>query len=356
MTGLKQFYGDLTITRATQATSVNAPTLELISGAFTLSGNTILSTVNLAQLTTVGTLNFTALPALENLGLASGITSAESIIVSDTGLNALEGINVYRLKVFDVNNNGDLETIDSGLQKVTDSLSVAHNADKADVSFDQLTEAQSISFDSINSVSAPNLTKVDGGLSLSNSYFDKLEFKSLQTIGNSLSITTNDELEELDFPQLKSIGGALQIIDNEQLKSFDGFPKLSTIGGSVTLDGAFDNGTFDSLSRVAGGFNLTSTGDLSCADFVKLNDNGDIRGDKFYCKGASSTVSSSSSKKGNSNGESTGSSESDSDSSSSSSSESSSSSSKKSDGISNHNGAKLMSVIAGFAAFGIALY
>lgn len=329
--------------------------MELISGAFTLTGNTILSTLNLAQLTTVGTLNFTALPALESLGLVSGITSAESIIVSDTGLNALEGINVFELKIFDVNNNGDLETIDSGLQKVTNLLSVAHNADKADVSLGQLTEAQSVSFDSINSVSAPNLTKIDGGLSLSNSYFDKLEFKKLQSIGNSLSITQNDELDELDFPQLKTIGGALQVIDNEALKSFDGFPKLSTIGGSVTLDGKFDNGTFESLSRVAGGFNLTSTGDLSCSEFVKLNDNGDIKGDKFYCRGASSTVSSSSSKSGNSNGQSTGSS-SDSSSDSSSSSSEASSSSKKSDGMSNSAGAKLASVIAGFAAFGIALY
>lgn len=329
--------------------------MELISGAFTLTGNTILSDLNLAQLTTVGTLNFTALPALESLGLVSGITSAESIIVSDTGLSQLEGINVFELKTFDVNNNGDLESIDSGLQKVTDLLSVAHNADKADVTLSQLTEAQSVSFDSINSVSAPNLTKIDGGLSVSNSYFDKLEFKKLQSIGNSLSVTQNDELDELDFPQLKTIGGALQIIDNEALKSFDGFPKLSTIGGSVTLDGKFDNGTFESLSRVAGGFNLTSTGDLSCSEFVKLNDNGDIKGDKFYCRGASSTVSSSSSKSGNSNGQSTGSS-SDSSSDSSSSSSSASSSSKKSDGMSNNAGAKLASVIAGFAAFGIALY
>merc|ERR1712080_321853 len=137
-----------------------------------------------------------------------------------------------------------------------------------------------VSFQSINSLSVANLTK----------------------IGESLTIQKNDNLEEIDFPKLKSIGGALVIQLNDELKSFDGLPKLETIGGSVNLKGKFDNGTFESLQRVAGGFNLDSTGDLTCLEFNKLNKDGDIKGDKFVCKAADESSSSSSSKKGNSNG------------------------------------------------------
>lgn len=319
-----------------------------------------MSTLNLAQLTTVGTLQFNALPALEKTGLGSGITSADSIIISDTGLTSLDGINVYKLKVLDVNNNGDIESIDSGLQKVTDSLSISYNAEKVDVTLDQLTEVNSASFESINSLSAANLTKVTGALALVSNSIDKIEFKELKSVGKSLTISKNDDLEEIDFPKLTSIGGALNIIDNEELSSFDGFSKVKTISGSVTLDGKFDNGTFDSLTRVAGGFNLTSTGDLSCKEFTALNKKGDIKGDKFYCKGASSTVSSSSSKKGNKHGESQ-STDSSSDSSSSStdssseSSASSTSSSKKSMASSNTS-FKFLTVFIGFISVGVFLY
>ncbi|KAK7681268.1 hypothetical protein QCA50_015655 [Cerrena zonata] len=331
LTGVEQFYGKLTIQNATKAETLNAPSLQLVSGDLVITANTVLSTLNLAQLTTVGTFNLNALPALEKTGLSSGITSADEIIISDTGLTSLDGINVYKLKVFNVNNNGDIESIDSGLQKVTDTLSISYNAEKVDVSLDDLTEANVVYLQSINSLSVSNLTKITGSLSLDSNSIDKIEFKGLES--------------NWTFPQLSSIGGALKIEDNEELSSFDGFPKLKTIGGSVVLSGKFDNGTFDSLNKVSGGFNLTSTGDLSCSDFTKLNKAGDIKGDKFYCRGASSTVSSSSSKKGNKNGESTSGSDSD-----SSDSSSSSSSSSHSSGASNTAVVKLLTVIVGFVS------
>lgn len=103
---------------ATQAVQFNAATLELVSGELALSANTIMASLNLAQLTTVGSFSISALPALENIGLTTGITSAESVIISDTGLSSLQGINVVKLKTFDVNNNADIQTIDSGLQKL----------------------------------------------------------------------------------------------------------------------------------------------------------------------------------------------------------------------------------------------
>lgn len=353
LTGVQQIYGSLQVNNATKAVSLLAPSLQLVAGELALAGNTILSNLNLAQLTTVGTLTFNALPALEQTGLTSGITSADSIIISDTGLKSLTGINVFELKVLDVNNNQDINTIDSGLQSVTDSLSVSYNAEKVDVAFDQLTTANSVFLQSINSLSANNLTTINGSLALSSNSVDKIEFAKLRSVGKSLVIDKNDDLEELDFPRLTSIGGALQVTDNGDLSSFDGFSKLETIGGSVIMDGKFDNGSFDSLQRVAGGFNLTSTGDLSCDAFTKLNRAGDIKGDKFYCQGASSTISSSSSKKGNSNGASV---DTASASDSSSDSSSSSSSAAKKNAASTTSPVKIVSVFVAFVAVGAALY
>lgn len=359
LTGVQEFYGDLKI-NGTKATVFNAPDLQLVSGELSLAQSTILATANLAQLTTVGTLHFDSLPALEKTGLASGITSAESITIANTGLHSLDGINVFRLKVFDVNNNGDIESIDSALQAVTDTLSINYNADKVEVSLDQLKSANNVVFEKISSLSTANLTTVNGSLSISKNTFESFEFKQLESIGKSLSITENDDLEEFDFPKLKSIGGALNIIDNENLKSFSYFDKLETIGGSVNIDGDFDNGTFPELNRVAGGFNLSTTGDLSCDSFTKLNSKGNVKGDKFYCRGASSTVSSSSSKSGNSNGQSTSSGSGSSGSGSGSGSDSSngsSSSGNSAPGVTVSTSlVSLVTFVLAFTGVGVALY
>lgn len=355
LTGVRQVYGDLYI-NGTKATVLNAPDLQLVSGKFTLARSTNLATANLAQLTTVGTLLFDSLPALEKTGLTSGITSAESITISNTALHSLDGINVYKLKVFDVNNNHAIESIDSALQTVTDQLQVEYNAEKVEVVLDRLSSANNVVLSEISSLSVSNLTSINGSLAISKNTFDSFEFKELTSIGKSLSIKDNDDLEEFDFPKLKSVGGALDIQNNEKLKSFAYFDKLETIGGSVNIDGDFDNGTFPKLNKVAGGFNLSTTGDLSCDTFTKLNSKGDIKGDKFYCRGASSTVSSSSSKSGNSNGQSTSSG-------SGSSSESSGSSSSTSKGAAagfapapSSALVTLVTFVLGFTGIGAAIY
>lgn len=353
LTGLEQLYGDLSILNATQATTVNAPTLQLVSGALEINANTILANLNLAQLTTVGTFNLNALPALESTGLTAGLTSAEEIIISDTGLNQLTGINVYKLKVFNVNNNDDIDTIDSGLQEVTDTIDISYNAEKVDVILNQLSSAKNIILQSINSFQAPNLTVANGSIAFTSSSIEEIKFANLKSIGNSLTINKNDDLEEIDFPKLTSIGGALQISDNENLKSLDGFSELETVGGTVNINGSFDNGTFDSLSRVSGGFILKIDGELSCSAFNKLNSNGDVKGDKFQCQDKV-TTSSSSSAKSSATGSSSDSTDGSSSGSDSSSSESgSSSSTKASEGASNVG--KLASVVAAFAAVGVAL-
>lgn len=341
------------IFNATNAVTFNAATLQLVSRELNLDGCTILGNLNLAQLTTVGDFRLNALPALESTGLTSGITSAESVIISDTGLNTLEGINVVELTVFNVNNNNEIETIDSGLQNVTELLSISHNADQVDVRLDSLREARNVDLQSISSLSVANLTRITGYLSFVDNAIDRIELNRLRTIGNSLTIGRNSDLEEIEFPELTSLGGALVIFDNDGLSSFSGFPELTRVGGSVSMNGSFDNGTFESLNSVSGGFNLRSTGDLTCEEFNDLNSDGDIRGDRYYCSGADRESSSSSSRSGNVNGVST---ESPDDEDSGSSSDSSSESSSSEDSGASRVGGILVSLLGAAAAVGVTLY
>jgi hypothetical protein len=303
--------------------------------------------LNLAQLTTVGSLNFVTLPALDTIGLVTGITSAESVIISDTRIKSLNGINVFKLKTFDINNNGEIDVINSGLQAVTDRINIADNNENVDVNLDQLTTANNFILGKVGSLSATNLTSVNGSLSIMSSNVGEIDLAKLSAIGASLTINKNDNLTEIDFPVLKSIGGALEIGDNSELKDFGGFPKLETVGGTVNLTGSFNNGSFESLTRVAGGFIINSKGgELSCSSFDKLNSQGVIKGDEYSCAGADGTSSSSSSKAGNSNGTSAP-----------SSSGSASSSSKSKNGASNSApSGKLAGLMTLFAAIGVALY
>lgn len=348
ITGVEQIYGSLEVNNATQAAAFNAPTLQLVSGDLVFNANTILKSLNLAQLTTVGTFRLNALPALQSIGLVSGLTSAESVIISDTGLSTLEGINVVQLRVFDVNNNDDIELIDSGLQNVTDTLSISYNAEGVEVKLDQLSRVKNLYLQSISSLSVANLTEITGSLAFTSNGIESIELPTILSIGNSLTISKNSDLQEIEFSNLTTIGGALDIGDNDELKSFSGFPELKTVGGSISLNGSFDNGTFDSLQRVAGGFNLRSTGDLTCKEFNELNSEGDIKGDSYYCSGANTATSSSSSKSGNSRSTSSSNDDGDNSSSTRNSSTSGSDASTFSPGI--------MAFVLGLASLGVALY
>lgn len=349
LTGVRQIFGNLNIQNST-VESIVAPDLQLVSGEFSISKATRLSTLNLAQLVTVGLLNLDALPALESLGLTSGITSADSVVISNTGLTSLDGIEVFKLTTFDVNNNDAIASIDSSLQEVSDLLSISYNSDQVEVVLDELTKAKNVVFQTVASVSLQNLTEVSGYLSLEGNAAEDFEFPQLTSVGSAVSIIENDDLTEFKFPQLTSVGGALVIEDNEKLRSFSYFPKLKTIGGSVVISGDFNNGTFPELTRVAGGFNLTTSGDLTCSDFTQLNSDGDIKGDKFYCKAASSTISSSSSKSGNADGEST-----ETGSGSSSGSTSSSSSTRASGAAAGAPAGKVASFIAAVAGLALVM-
>ncbi|KAI0462222.1 hypothetical protein LJB42_004310 [Komagataella kurtzmanii] len=287
---VKAIYGSLIVKNATSLVSLTADSLTTITEQLALSELTILDTLSFAQLTSVGSIYFVTLPALEETGFHTGVSDTESVYISDTALTNLDGIVATDVDVFNVNNNFNLDTVDSHLETVSSALEVSFNSDDVEVSFDNLLWANNITFRNVASVSLNNLTTVNASLGFIESGFQKLSFPGITRVGGSFSIVDNDDLEEIDFSNVESIGGGLIIANNSKLTDFSEWEDLQTVGGALVLEGSFDNGSFPSLRAVRGAFSLESDGDISCDDFS------DIRGDtagEYECSAASFSTSAS---------------------------------------------------------------
>ena len=81
------------------------------------------------QITKVDQLNFTALPALQQLSFGgTGVTQANSILITNTGLSSLQGINnLQEVDFFNVNNNPSLQNISLQVTSIKNSLDIEAN-------------------------------------------------------------------------------------------------------------------------------------------------------------------------------------------------------------------------------------
>ena len=288
---VQAIYGSLTIDNATSLASFSAGSLGAITEQFNLQSLTILSTLNLPALSTVGSVNFVTLPALSSINLNTGVTQVNSLYISDTSLETLDGFDITSLDTFNVNNNKNLASIDSQLQNVKVALEVSYNSENVEVTFDELEWANNITFRDVASISLAKLSSVNASLGFINNSITEIDLATLSTIGGSLSIVSNDELESLDFTNLTSIGGGFVISNNSALNNISGFDSLETVGGAVIFQGNFTNASLPSLRRVSGGFTVESEGELDCDEFNSLNSRGVIQGDSYVCSAASTSTS-----------------------------------------------------------------
>ncbi|CCH45791.1 Sporulation-specific protein [Wickerhamomyces ciferrii] len=286
---VKAIYGSLIINNATNLGSFSAGQLTTITDSLELTILTVLDQLSLPQLSTVGTVHFVTLPALNEIQLNTGITKINSLYISDTSLENLNGFDVQSLDTFNVNNNKNLNSIDSQLQNVKVALEVSYNSNDVEVSFDDLEWANNITFRDISSISLSKLENVNASLGFINTSVDSIDLSNVQKIGGSLTFVSNDELEEIDLSNLTSIGGGFDISNNTHLKDIEGFDSLESVGGSIIFVGNFTNASLPSLKRVSGGLELESSEEFDCEEFNKQKNA--IQGDSYVCKAASSSTS-----------------------------------------------------------------
>ncbi|KAL2852800.1 GPI-anchored cell wall organization protein-domain-containing protein [Aspergillus pseudoustus] len=285
LNGVQRIRGALTSNGAENITTFSAPLLETIDDEFHLEGLTGLTSLEFAQLKSVGSLNFEALPVLQTLGFTSGVTKAGSVSIVNTGLTTLDGISLNSVGSFIITDNTQLETVDvNNLKNATNLINFAGNYHELEISLPNLATGTNLTIRNVSSVSIPSLTKLEGQLGFWGNTFSTLSAPNLTETGD-LVFEDNERLSNLSLPVLETVNGGFLITRNDELNTIS-FPKLATVTGAIDFSGAFDRASLPSLKNVRGGFNMQSTGNFSCDTFNSWKDN-TIHG-TYECKASTS--------------------------------------------------------------------
>jgi len=324
--------GSLRIYNATDLVTFSADSIQEITGSLELQSLTVLTTASFGALEKVGTISLITLPAISTF--ATNLKAASNILISDTSLESIDGFSALKtVDSFNINNNRYLTSVKASLATVSNALELGFNGQNTALSFDELIWANNITLSSVSNVSFAKLQKVNASMGFINNTFTDLNVDELESVGQTFTITSNDDLDSVSFKNLTTIGGGFVVANNTNLKTIDTFSKVSTIGGALNVIGNFTSLDLSSLKSVRGGADIETSGsNFSCDALKKLQSKGAIQGDNFICKNGAVSSSSSSSVSSSASSTKSGSSKSTSSSSNddSSSSASSSSSSKTS--------------------------
>jgi len=76
----------------TECTQLSADSLHTIDDSFILNSLTILSTLDFPRLTSVDTIDWTALPALQVLSFTAGVQTVNTLSIQNTQLDTADGL------------------------------------------------------------------------------------------------------------------------------------------------------------------------------------------------------------------------------------------------------------------------
>ncbi|KAK2033324.1 hypothetical protein LX32DRAFT_581188 [Colletotrichum zoysiae] len=284
--GPKTIKGDLIVTNVTQLVGLSSSTLASVEGAFKMQGLTVLSNLEFTSLTTVGSIDWVTLPALGSLVFGTaGVTKVNDILISDTFLKSLDGLNVASVDSLRINNNNQLVSYSNQLANATKTIEINSNGPDLGITLPNLVWAGEIIIADAAKVQMDSLAVVNGSIKFDKNTFTEFIAPNLtQTTDGDVSFINNIELTNLSLPLLTKTGGGLTIQNNTLLTKIDGLPQLKQIGGAVLLRGNFTEVTLPALDDVKGAFDTQSTGDIdtSCDAFNKMKGR-QIQGD-YKCR------------------------------------------------------------------------
>jgi hypothetical protein len=210
-------------------TSLGGKDLQSINGNFTMSNDTLLSTLSFPSLTSVGIISIVSLPAISEFTFTSGISSATGVIVSDTFLSTLNGLLITNADSVNINNNNRLKVVSMQLETARLSVLIEANGNSAEISFPNLTSAGSMTLRNISSISLPVLTLLSGDLLLEHAYLTEFAVDKLSVV-QALTVVDNANLDDTSFQALLS-ATSIDIGNNTQLSSLS-FEKLGSVGNT----------------------------------------------------------------------------------------------------------------------------
>lgn len=285
--GIQEIDGNLIARNVSRIREISSNTLTTITGEFELNELQILSSLNFPSLTNVEIIRWIALAGLQALSFTSQVTQASVVDIQNTQLNSLEGINLELVDRFLIVSNTFLREITLQLGSISDALLIEGNAENLAVSFPELEWAFNITMRNCSSINVPALNTVNGSMGLYGGTFEGFAAPALTSVGESLSIVSNDALTNISFPELTEVGGGLQVANNTQLDSINGFPVLETVGGALDFNGNFSEAALPALEDVRGAFNMQSSEDIEelCAGYEDMAGRNDVIKGEFTCEG-----------------------------------------------------------------------
>ncbi|KAF4906810.1 Protein ecm33 [Colletotrichum viniferum] len=309
--GPKTIKGDLIVTNATNLVGLSSSSLATIEGSFTMQGLTLLSDLRFTQLATVGSISWITLPALGSLVFGTaGVTKVNNIVISDTFLKSLDGLNVASVDELHINNNKNLVSYSNQLANATKTIEINSNGADLGITLPNLIWANEIIIADAAKVEMPSLEVVNSSIKFDKNTFTEFIAPNLTKCSDGdVSFINNVELANLSLPLLTKTGGGLTIQNNTLLQKIDGLPKLEQIGGAVLLRGNFSEVSIPALDDVKGAFDLQSTGDIdtSCDVFNKMEGK-QIQGE-YTCRSNNTNANSDSGTGGSAGGTTSGGSE-----------------------------------------------
>ncbi len=241
---IKQINGDLEISFNSLSTLFGLQNLDSIAGDLMIINNPRLKEItslnNLASIK--GGINISQNDSLATLnGLKRIKESPSDIFISMNGkLSSLEGLDSIKTVAgeFRIHQNQNLKSI-KGLKflKEVGSFAIDSNIILSDIS------------------SVISLNKVNQSLRIRycNLLVNASVFKSINSIGESILIRSNQELKTIDFTGISKLPEHLELIRNTALESLNGFQNITSIGGDLIVN---ENG----IQNLAGLEKLVSVG------------------------------------------------------------------------------------------------
>lgn len=239
--GPQAITGSLKVANNGGIQTLASSTIQNIGGTFDLNNVTFLTTLSFTSLTSVGAISWQHLTHLTTLTLGStGITKADNVLVTDTFLDSLTGLNVVNVKKIDINNNVRLVSLTSALQTVSDQMLFQANGVNLQVAFPSLVWCLNMTIQDVGGFDLPALKVINGSARFNENQFTSFFAPNLtQTTSGDISFVSNGALTNISMPSLKSIAGGFTIANNTLLAKIDGFNSLTTVGGAVKLRGNF---------------------------------------------------------------------------------------------------------------------
>lgn len=238
MNGIGEIDGNLIAEGATDLVALQGESLSTITGSMRLTGLTILSTLSFPALVKVDALEWTTLPSLDSLNFNGPVSQANRIFITDTHLTSLDGINLEQVKSFEVTNNAYLRTISTQVGNITEALIINNNGLNLTLDFPNLIWAMNMTVRNVSKLSIPSLQSINSTFGVYGSYMESVMAPNLTKVGGDVAYVADAALTNISMPLLKSIGGGLLIANCSSLESIDGFASLEKTG-AINISGNF---------------------------------------------------------------------------------------------------------------------